>query len=109
MMKSPRGYRRSRSAARALRAIAAEPRQARAEGERRLFSSRRASGAAAALQVAGAAAPMPMCASFGVWPPSQPHIAAIRLPKAAHRGFGDAVVIGGDARAAHLHDREKIR
>src|SRR5215470_13023725 len=37
------------------------------------------------------------------------HIAAIRLPKAAHRRFGDAVVVGGNARAAHFHHRENIR
>src|SRR5438874_9131883 len=86
-----------------LRAIAAEPRQARAEEEPQLVSSRRA---------IAAAAPSRMCASFAVWaqlPTSQPHIAAVRLPEPAHRGLGDAVVVGGDARAAHLHDREKIR
>src|SRR5207245_5049866 len=96
----------------APRAIAAEPRQARAEEERQLFSSRRASGAAAVLRAAAAAAPSRMCVSFAVWaqlPSSQSHIAAVRLPESAHRRLGDAVVVGGNARAAHLHDREKIR
>src|SRR6266480_1733620 len=49
---------------------------------------------------------------FTPWPEypySDTHAPAIRFPEAAHRGFGDAVVLGGDARAAHLHHREKIR
>src|SRR5437763_9302223 len=86
-----------------LRAIAAEPRQARAEEEPQLVSSRRA---------IAAAPPSRMCVSFAVWaqlPRLQPHIAAVRLPEAAHRSLGDAVVVGGNARAAHLHDREQIR
>src|SRR5215813_6864244 len=44
--------------------------------------------------------------------PSRPHldahVSAIGLPEATHRRLGDAVVVGGDARAAHLHDRKQI-
>src|SRR5262249_56915264 len=99
-------------AAPAPRAVAGAPHQARAQEERGLFFSCRWSGARAAPQADGAAAPLPISASFGVWPrlrPSQLHIAAIGLPEAAHGGFGDAVVVGADAPPAHFPDQEQIR